>query len=97
MNTSCSSIRLVAALAILLLPVAYVECYVILVHPGRASHGTDFRIISNYASDSDWDDYVFWPLEQVHRRLLPAQWDGVEPSKYVRPPNLPLKRGKASP
>jgi hypothetical protein len=63
-----------------MLPVAYVGGYCALVAPNssmRAINGSVFgfeELPQNYRIDGDWPAYVFWPLEQIHRKLRPKDW-----------------------
>jgi hypothetical protein len=80
METSRSFVP-VAAVSILLMLLAfgYVGTYVVLVHPDpdpfAFSLGSPNTLDSpNYLLGGDWAQRIYWPLEQLDRRLRPEVW-----------------------
>ena len=67
-------------LAIILLPlVLYVGSYLALVTPGGtpfviAPKGPPVTAWANYRAYPDVSAVVFWPLEQIDRRVRPDAW-----------------------
>ena len=79
---------LIVAIALLLLPLLYVGSYLALVEPSGPTHWDDgkgnrlpFEFF--HYGDSEqfnwWAGRVFWPLEQVDRKLRPGAWEGDLP------------------
>ncbi|WP_254514018.1 hypothetical protein [Anatilimnocola floriformis] len=68
---------LIVAIVLLLLPVLYVGSYLVLVQPGedRLERVSMDRIaFRNYRMNGDWPSRIFWPLEQIDRKLRPGVW-----------------------
>ncbi|WP_254512281.1 hypothetical protein [Anatilimnocola floriformis] len=71
---------LIVAIVLLLLPVLYVGSYLALVVPGPPipgafsgiRPGTIYR--GPYRYGKEWADRLFWPLEQIDRKLRPETW-----------------------
>ena len=64
------------AAALLLLPLLYVGSYLALVTPNRwapAAPG-DTYALTNYRCGNEWPSRIYWPLEQIDRRLFPQRW-----------------------
>lgn len=81
------SIGPIAVAALLLLPVIYVGSYLALVSPFRqiAPYGTvvteegkttTLMMDIHYRVGGRWANALFWPLEQIDRRMRPHAWDG---------------------
>ena len=69
-------IPLILAIALLLLPVLYVGSYLALLTPLRcAVFGQVGKIdFDNYRICPRECSYIFWPLEQIDRKVRPAKW-----------------------
>jgi hypothetical protein len=79
MPSSRNAAPLVAA-AILLIPVLYIGSYFALVNPNGhfASRGPGTLYFTHYHVSGEAPKLVFWPLEQIDRRLRPQIWkDGT--------------------
>ena len=67
---------LILAILVLLLPVLYVGAYVAIVKPTGQLRGDPFF---DAGHDYRWGGKtaaaVFWPIEQVDRRLRPGTWE----------------------
>jgi hypothetical protein len=80
MQTSHNPVpRIAISILLALVIVAYVGNYVILVNPDKdavaASKGTVLILESpDYLLGGDIAACVFWPLEQLDRRLRPDTW-----------------------
>jgi hypothetical protein len=73
---------LIIAMVLLLLPVLYVGSYLALVLP-PPSISTPYNEIlarrwSNYRAGGRFAEIVFWPLEQIDRKLRPGAWDKLQ-------------------
>ncbi|QDU30980.1 hypothetical protein ETAA8_61330 [Anatilimnocola aggregata] len=60
----------------------YVGSYLALVVPaGRipvvddSIHGIAFGKVYHYRVDGDWAKFVYWPLEQIDRKVRPGAWE----------------------
>lgn len=76
------------AMVLLLLPLLYVGSYLALVEPrgivqgfplivnpdGSATLGYSHPVLGFYRSRGEWEKRVYWPLEQMDRRLRPNAW-----------------------
>jgi hypothetical protein len=62
---------LIIAIVLLLLPVVYVGSYLALVKP-PGPFPSDNR--TSYRVDSRWLVTVFWPLEQIDRKMRTGAW-----------------------
>jgi hypothetical protein len=75
---------LIVVIVLLLLPVLYVGTYFALVVPGSAlipvtgSSGESGFLVRHYRWGGDSAERVFWPLEQIDRKLRPKAWEKVE-------------------
>lgn len=67
MNSHRSSAPLIAAIILLTLPVPYVGSYLTQVMPGAAV---------SYVGGSEFSSWIFWPLEQIDRKVRPGAWVG---------------------
>jgi hypothetical protein len=73
---------LMVAIVLLLLPVLYVGSYLVLVRPAGISdsvfqdgiYWTDLTSIRYYAVVGNSGQRLFWPLEQIDRKLRPNAW-----------------------
>ncbi|QDU31714.1 hypothetical protein ETAA8_68740 [Anatilimnocola aggregata] len=65
---------MIAAL-LLLLPVLYVGSYFAMVTPGRVKVQFGFVPNDSYRAGAEYCEFIFWPLEQIDRRLRPAAWE----------------------
>jgi len=71
---------LIVAIVLLLLPVLYVGSYLALVvpagvqHPGPTQAFSTPVIFDNYRCGGSWSDRLFWPLEQIDRKVRPGAW-----------------------
>jgi hypothetical protein len=76
---------LIVAIALLLLPVLYAGSYLALVEPEGVYHvcmsgnSSARSLMGHYRFYSPITDKVFWPLEQVDRKVRPGAWDAPEP------------------
>ncbi|WP_254509266.1 hypothetical protein [Anatilimnocola floriformis] len=61
----------IIATVLLLLPVLYVGSYLALVVPGYHIPGQ----FNNYRMGYDYAERIFWPLEQIDRKLRPESWN----------------------
>jgi hypothetical protein len=87
MNKSRSAVPLIAAVLLLgLLPVLYVGSYVALVVPEGTVKSTPARgggMAIYHSEDSyrvsesapGWAERLFWPMEQIDRKVRPDAWD----------------------
>ena len=86
---------LIVAVVLLLLPVLYVGSYLALVEPEgrpvqvnyRGAGGGMWQVwkTSNYRCNGEWVASLFWPLEQVDRKVRPGTWEPVaEPTRLHR-------------
>jgi hypothetical protein len=73
----------ILAATLLLLPVVYVGSYFAVVMPGCEYEVTireNERIVKTYPPGSyrigDWAKQLYWPLEQIDRKLRPHAWFG---------------------
>ena len=69
----------IIAAVLLLLPMLYVGSYLALVTPGGtpfviAPKGQPVTAWANYRAYPDVSAVVFWPLEQIDRRVRPDAW-----------------------
>jgi hypothetical protein len=74
---------LIVAIVLLLLPVLYVGSYLALVVP-RARLSGRLNISSANLTADPWEHYrlpgrvcgcIFWPLEQIDRKVRPKAWE----------------------
>ncbi|QDU26346.1 hypothetical protein ETAA8_14240 [Anatilimnocola aggregata] len=65
---------LIVAIVLLLVPVLYVGSYFALVVP-RGIHGYKAIFEEHYRWQNKLCSRVFWPLEQIDRKLRPESWD----------------------
>jgi hypothetical protein len=68
------------AALLLLLPVLYIGSYFALVTPGELGssyiyQGKYCRVYTSYRCQGWLCVHAFWPLEELDRRLRPAQWE----------------------
>jgi hypothetical protein len=81
---------LLAAIALLLLPVLYVGSYLALVSPWQAGLHRSFSFQHeseiHYRIGGRWAGVVFWPLEQLDRQLRPDAWDAEQQGWTTFPP-----------
>ena len=78
MNRPRSFAPIIAAVLMILPLVLYVGSYLALVEPGPGFIVTmnGKQVYSGpYRKGEEWSDRVFWPLEQIDRRLRPAAWE----------------------
>ena len=76
---------LIVAIVLLLLPVLYVGSYLALVTPcvrivlnPRIMEGGSIHVYENYRVDGSIPPLLFWPLEQIDRKVRPGAWDPAE-------------------
>lgn len=89
-----STTPLIAA-AILLLPILYVGSYLVLVKQGPRVPGAFSGIVPYrgcYRCQTEWADRVFWPLEQIDRKLRPVAWKHHD--SIIVPPLPPTLNGR---
>jgi hypothetical protein len=84
---------IIAAL-LLLLPVLYVASYFALVVPQGRAISIKYRgaagmmqiwKTTSYRSDGQWAAKIFWPLEQIDRKVRPLAWGlhlPIDPQRY---------------
>lgn len=86
---------LIVAIVLLLLPVLYVGSYLALVRPagisdtvvdGDGFYWTELSSIRFYAIIGASGHRVFWPLEQIDRKLRPNSWGDRFLFDQSRPP-----------
>ena len=68
---------LIVAIALLFLPLLYVGSYLALVKPGSVYEWdliTGNRLSTNYRSGGKVSECIFWPLEQIDRKVRPGAW-----------------------
>lgn len=72
----------ILAVVMLLLPVSYVASYFLLVVPAGIPKretgkygGTDFSYSVHYRYADIEAKFIFWPVEQIDRKLRPAAWE----------------------
>ena len=75
------------AVILVLLPIGYLVSYLMLVKhdiPGSELPRMDDR----YRLGNDYAEVLYWPLEQIDRKLRPAAWapPPFDPWKDYRPP-----------
>jgi hypothetical protein len=100
-----SSAAPIIAVILLLLPVLYVLSYLALVVPAGTSrslgiavvNGQTYRQISvaeHYRWQAEKAAIVFWPLEQMDRKLRPKTWnDVIYQAQEVEPPFMGVDYG----
>lgn len=70
---------LIIAIALLLLPLLYVGSYCAIVVPGGLiadpTRSTPYVHPTNYRIGDQWSRAIFWPLEQLDRKLRPQAWN----------------------
>jgi hypothetical protein len=83
---------LIVALVLLLLPVLYVGSYLALVMPaGRIvleadAAGNLYGRTYLYRAGKKYSSVVFWPLEQIDRKVRPGTWQPqYQTLPYARP------------
>ncbi|WP_425615730.1 hypothetical protein NA78x_005661 [Anatilimnocola sp. NA78] len=66
---------LIVAIVLLLLPLLYVGSYLALVNPRARNIPVPGPDLSNhYGRASRWGEWVYWPLEQIDRKVRPGPW-----------------------
>jgi hypothetical protein len=71
----------IIAAILLLLPVLYVGSYLALVTPGGTAVGSikinyvPYPVIDHYRAGGDISGAIFWPLEQIDRKVRPGAWE----------------------
>lgn len=75
---------LIITIVLLLLPVMYVGSYLALVNTNRFVEFQEIRPgtftplpMQRYRFGGLWAERVFWPLEQIDRKLRPGEWELV--------------------
>ena len=74
---------LILAIVLVFLPVLYVGSYCAMVTPEAdwlVSEGVNLYRVSGYRSPSRYCAAVFWPLEQIDRKVRPGAWEPVAES-----------------
>ena len=69
---------LIVAIVLLLLPVPYVGSYLALVKPaaiGMLRGDARDVYLSFYRFEGRWLGRIFWPLEQIDRKVRPGAWN----------------------
>jgi len=84
MITTRSAAPILAAV-LLLLPVLYVGSYLALVTPGKVRFTKAVNVgastyqggvfYETYRYGGTWAERVFWPLEQIDRKVRPEAWE----------------------
>ena len=78
MTSRPSTAAPVIVAVLLLLPLLYVGSYLLLVWPdGLRYHSQDSRweVFAKYRYGTEaWAGWVYWPLEQIDRKLRPDEW-----------------------
>ncbi|QDU25695.1 hypothetical protein ETAA8_07650 [Anatilimnocola aggregata] len=73
-------VPLIIAIVLLLLPVLYVGSYLANVRPRPVlvpftlPSGKVARLVSHYRFGIEYSERIYWPLEQVDRKLRPRAW-----------------------
>lgn len=96
---------LLVALVLLLLPVLYVgSCLALVVPEGGTLQGKtpDGQIVTvnlgtRYRLKPSWAERVFWPLEQIDRKVRPEAWrwqitEAAAPANSAAPKHLQLTK-----
>jgi len=113
MTSRSSSAGAIAAAVLLLLPILYVGSYYAVVDTDDpTAAGVSFRCsVSARSRDLRYRIYpevagvIYWPIEQVDRRLRPAAWEDplikmitstIVPEGWHDITNYPCKTGEAS-
>ena len=66
---------LIVAIVLLSIPVLYVGSYLALVTPDGGGGGNDVQGLWFYRLNThSWAGKVFWPLEQLDRKIRPKAW-----------------------
>ncbi|WP_425615451.1 hypothetical protein NA78x_005371 [Anatilimnocola sp. NA78] len=67
---------LIVAILVLLVPLLYVGSYLALVVPGQEYTGGSGAVYrtSYYRYGGRWAERIFWPLEQIDRKVRPGAW-----------------------
>jgi hypothetical protein len=77
MNRPRSFAPIIAAV-LLLLPVLYVGSYLAVVVPSPFPVKSKyFPPEYSYRCGGEWAYRIFWPLEQIDRRVRPGAWDAL--------------------
>ncbi len=75
-----ASMRIILAAILLLLPVLYVGIYLgSLKPPPKDFNEMLDRRDGNYRWQGLWPFVVFWPLEQIDRKIRPGVWGEESP------------------
>lgn len=83
---------LIVAIVLLLLPVLYVGSYLALVRPycvvtGYEQTGRYMNVDAiHYRWGGERAAAVFWPLEQIDRKMRPGAWEPVIPFIHAESP-----------
>ena len=76
-----SRLPVIGAVVVLLLPMVYVVSYLALVWPDRMRYDSldsHMQFIPKYRYGTEaWAERVYWPLEQVDRKLRPDRWQSL--------------------
>jgi hypothetical protein len=81
MDKPQSRTPLIVAIVLLLLPVLYVGSYLALVSPSEARadevtySNTGEHYSHGYRNGGNWAWRLFWPLEQIDRKVRPGAWE----------------------
>jgi hypothetical protein len=78
------------ATVLLLLPVAYVGSYLAMAQPGWVLHvcthsGNGEIPLEPYRFGGEWSACLFWPVEQIDRKLRPSLWEHQDYDQRLRP------------
>lgn len=71
---------MILAIVLLLLPILYVASYLTLVSPNESGiymvihANTGVYYTRGYRNGGEWAWRLYWPLEQIDRRLRPHLW-----------------------
>jgi hypothetical protein len=75
------------AVVLLLLPVLYVGSYLAMVSPKPLLNGPyDYAGFCHYRVGNNWAKRLFWPLEQIDRKVRPEAWDLERHGWTIAPP-----------
>jgi hypothetical protein len=76
----------IIAAILLILPVLYVGSYLALVVPGRTMFESAWGpTIPPYRWRLKMAERIFWPLEQIDRKVRPRAWEASEYDQAISP------------
>jgi hypothetical protein len=87
----------IAAATLLILPMLYVGSYLALVVPGGYCNGGRLNISTTirppkYRAGDQLAKTVFWPLEQIDRKVRPGAWEEIHLEMVLDFPGPPSSK-----